>query len=124
MSLGSDADVAAHASFQVTVFLLVARGHVYPVNPHADVNGTAPLVGIASFGSSLLAAQLGSAARSAAVTAAEQREVFSAASFRIVPRLQEPGFGVSAHSRLVRCGGRRLLDPSEHRLLLGRRDEK
>jgi hypothetical protein len=36
------------------------------------------------------------------MTVAERREAFGAASFRIVPRLQKPAFGVGAHSRLVR----------------------
>jgi hypothetical protein len=51
-----------------------------------------------------LSAQLKSAVRRAAITAAERREVFGAASFRIVPRLQRRAFGVDAHSRLVRTG--------------------
>ena len=38
------------------------------------------------------------------MTAAERREVFGAASFRIVPRLQRPAFRVGAHSRLVLRG--------------------
>jgi hypothetical protein len=46
-------------------------------------------------------AQLRSAVRRVAITAAERREVFGAASFRIVPRLQKPALGVGAHSRLV-----------------------
>ena len=36
----------------------------------------------------------------AAITAAERREVFGAASFRIVPRLQKPAFGVGARTRV------------------------
>jgi hypothetical protein len=47
-------------------------------------------------------AHLSSAGRTAAITAAERREAVGAASFRIVPRLQKPAFGVGAHSRLVR----------------------
>jgi hypothetical protein len=49
----------------------------------------------------LQSAQLRSAVRRVAITAAERREVFGAASFRIVPRLQKPAFGVGAHSRLA-----------------------
>ncbi len=55
-----------------------------------------------SLASNAPSAQLGSAVRRAAITAAEQREVFGAASLRIVQRLQKPAFGVGAHSRLVR----------------------
>jgi hypothetical protein len=51
-----------------------------------------------------LAAQLRSAVRRAAVAAAERREVFGAAGFRMVPRLRKPAFGVGAHSRLVQRG--------------------
>ena len=50
---------------------------------------------------SSLPAQLRSAVRRPAITAAGRRKVFGAASFRIVPRLQKPAFGVGAHPRLV-----------------------
>jgi hypothetical protein len=46
-------------------------------------------------------AQSRSAVRRAAITAAARREVFGAASFRIVSRLPKPAFGVGAHSFLV-----------------------
>ncbi len=45
-----------------------------------------------------LPAQLRCAVRRAAITAAERNEVFCVASFRIVPRLQKPAFGVAALS--------------------------
>jgi hypothetical protein len=37
----------------------------------------------------------------AGITVAGRRQVFGAASFRIVRGLQKPAFGVGAHSRLV-----------------------
>ena len=46
---------------------------------------------------------LRSVVRSVAIIAAERREVFGAASFRIVPMLQKPAFDVGAHPRLVLC---------------------
>jgi len=50
---------------------------------------------------------LRSVVRSVAIIAAERREVFGAASFRIVPMLQKPAFDVGAHPRLVRRGSDR-----------------
>ena len=47
---------------------------------------------------------LRSVVRSVAIIAAERREVFGAASFRIVPMLQKPAFDVGAHPRLVQGG--------------------
>lgn len=37
-------------------------------------------------------------------SATERRHVFGPASFRVVPRLRKPTFGVGAHSRLVQSG--------------------
>jgi hypothetical protein len=52
----------------------------------------------------LLAAQIRSAVRGVAITAAERNEVFGTASFRIVPELQKSAFGVGAHSPPVLNG--------------------
>ena len=53
------------------------------------------------------------------MTVAERREAFGAASFRIVPRLQKPAFGVGAHSRLVHSdGGWSFADCRERRCQL------
>jgi hypothetical protein len=73
-----------------------------------------------------LPAQLRSAVRRVAITAAGRREVLGATSFRIVPRLQKPAFGVSAHSRLVHSTsrpevGRDFCFDSLCRLLVARR---
>jgi hypothetical protein len=41
------------------------------------------------------------------MSAAERREVFGAASFRIAPRLQKPAFGVGGQSHLVEAVSQR-----------------
>ena len=61
-------------------------------------------------------AQLRSVVRRAAITGAERRDVFGAASFRIVPRLQRSAFGVGARSHLVHIGSEVVVAPRLHPL--------